>query len=80
MLEAGFEIPGVSHLKEALEVLKQEGIDVSGWPKEAQRSDAWGDPAGDNKLEFRSPEGRAVVLHGRLALVGGSRQPREVNR
>jgi nucleotide-binding universal stress UspA family protein len=62
MLEAGFEIPGVSHLKEALEVLKQEGIDVSGWPKEAQRSDAWGDPAGDNKLEFRSPEGRAVVL------------------
>lgn len=62
LLEAGFEIPGVSHLKNALEILKQEGIDVSGWPKEAQRSDAWGDPAGDNKLEFRSPEGRAVVL------------------
>ena len=62
MLEAGFEIPGVSYLKQALEVLKEQGIDVSGWPKEAQRSDAWGDPAGDNKLEFRSPEGRAVVL------------------
>lgn len=43
-------------------MLKQEGIDVEGWPKEAQRSEAWGDPAGDNKLEFRSPEGRAVVL------------------
>jgi nucleotide-binding universal stress UspA family protein len=62
MLEAGFEIPGVSHLKEALDVLRQEGIDVSDWPKEAQRSEAWGYPAGDNKLEFRSPEGRAVVL------------------
>ena len=62
LLESGFEIPGVTHLKRALEVLKEEGIDVSGWPKEAQRSDAWGDPAGDNKLEFRSPEGRAVVL------------------
>lgn len=62
MLEAGFEIPGVTHLKKALDVLKQEGIDVEGWPKEAQRSEAWGDPAGDNKLEFRSPEGRAVVL------------------
>ncbi len=62
MLEAGFELPGVSHLKHALDVLKQEGLDVSDWPKEAQRSEAWGDPAGDNKLEFRSPEGRAVVL------------------
>ena len=62
MLESGFDIPGVSHLKKALDVLKEEGIDVSGWPKEAQRSDAWGDPAGDNKLEFRSPEGRVVVL------------------
>lgn len=62
MLEAGFELPGVTHLKEALDVLKEEGLDVEGWPKEAQRNEAWGDPAGDNKLEFRSPEGRAVVL------------------
>lgn len=62
MLDAGIDLPGVRHLKRALEVLKEEGIDVSGWPKEAQRSEAWGDPAGDNKLEFRSPEGRIVVL------------------
>ena len=62
MLEAGIELPGVTDLKKAIDILKEEGIDVSGWPKEAQRSEAWGDPAGDNKLEFRSPEGRAVVL------------------
>jgi nucleotide-binding universal stress UspA family protein len=62
MLEAGIDLPGVRHLKRALEILKDEGIDVSGWPKEAQRSEAWGDPAGDNKLEFRSPLGRVVVL------------------
>lgn len=62
MLEAGFELPGVRHLKDALEVLKQEGIDVSGWPKEAEQRDAWGDPAGDNKIEFKSPEGQSVVL------------------
>jgi nucleotide-binding universal stress UspA family protein len=62
MMEAGFEIPGVSHLRLALDVLKEEGIDVGGWPKEAQHADAWGDPAGDNKVEFRSPEGRSVVL------------------
>ena len=62
MLDAGFELPGVRYLKNALGILKEESIDVSDWPKEAQRSDAWGDPAGDNKLEFRSTEGRAVVL------------------
>lgn len=62
MMEAGFEIPGVSHLRQALDVLKEEGIDVSGWPKEAQHADAWGDAAGDNKVEFKSPEGRSVVL------------------
>ena len=62
MLEAGIELPGVTHLKQAIDILKEEGLDVSGWPKEAQRSEAWGDPVGDNKLEFRSPEGRAVVL------------------
>jgi nucleotide-binding universal stress UspA family protein len=62
MLEAGVELPGVRHLRTALELLKEEGIDVSGWTREAQHSDAWGDPAGDNKIEYRSPEGRSVVL------------------
>ncbi len=62
MLDAGFEIPGVKHLKRALDILKEEGIDVSAWPKESAHQDAWGDPAGDNKVEYRSPEGRSVVL------------------
>ncbi len=62
MMEAGFDIPGLSHLKQALTILKEEGIDVTGWEQDAQHSDAWGDPAGDNKVEYRSPEGRAVVL------------------
>lgn len=62
MLEAGFEIPGVSHLKRALEILKEEGIDVTDWKTETQHRDAWGDPAGDNKIEYNSPEGRSVVL------------------
>ena len=62
MLEAGFELPGVSHLKRALDMLKAEGLDVSGWSRETQNQDAWGDPAGDNKIEYRSAEGRSVVL------------------
>ena len=40
MMAAGFELPGVRYLKQALEVLKQEGIDPESWPKEAATQDA----------------------------------------
>ena len=33
MLDAGFELPGVRHLKRALDILREEGIDVSNWPQ-----------------------------------------------
>ena len=62
MMEAGFELPGVRDLKKALGILKEEGVDAESWPKEASHQDAWNDPAGDTKVEYRSPEGRAVVL------------------
>ena len=62
MIEAGFDLPGVRHLKRSIEILKEEGIDIAGWPQEIQHRDAWGDPAGDNKVEYRSPAGRIVVL------------------
>jgi nucleotide-binding universal stress UspA family protein len=62
MLDAGFELPGVRHLRRAIEILKEEGIDVSAWPQEAEHQDAWGDAAGDNKIEYLSPEGRSVVV------------------
>ena len=62
MMDAGFELPGVSYLKRALEVLKEAGVDAESWPREIEHQDAWGDPAGDNKAEYRSPTGRSVVL------------------
>lgn len=62
MLDAGFELPGVRDLKKALEILKEMGVDAESWPKETAHQDAWGDPLGDNKIEYRSPEGRTVVL------------------
>ena len=62
MMDAGFELPGVSHLRRALEILKAEGLDVSMWHKQAEFQDAWGDPAGDTKTEYRAPDGRSVVL------------------
>ena len=62
MMEAGFELPGVRYLKQALDVLKQDGIDPESWPRETDNQDAWGDPAGDTKVEYKSPGGRGVVL------------------
>jgi nucleotide-binding universal stress UspA family protein len=62
MMDAGFELPGVTYLKKALEVLKQEGIDAASWERQVDHQDAWGDPAGDNKAEYKSAAGRSVVL------------------
>ena len=61
ILQAGFELPGISHLKRAMEVLKEEGLDCDNWPSEASHEEAW-DAAGDNKVEYKSAEGRSVVL------------------
>jgi nucleotide-binding universal stress UspA family protein len=61
MLEAGFDLPGIRDLKQALDVLKEEGIDAESWPSEIGHQDAW-DAAGDNKVEYKSPKGRNVVL------------------
>jgi nucleotide-binding universal stress UspA family protein len=62
MMDAGFELPGVRDMKRALAILKEEGIDVETWTKEASHQDAWGDPAGDTKVEYKSPQGRSVVF------------------
>src|SRR5439155_1389955 len=62
MMDSGFELPGVRDLRRSLAILKEEGIDVESWPQEASHQDAWGDPAGDTKVEYRSPKGRSVVL------------------
>ena len=73
MMDAGFELPGVRHMKRALEILSEYGIDPQSWSKETGTSDAWGDPAGDTKVEYKSPDGRSVVLKLKTApdVVGG---------
>jgi nucleotide-binding universal stress UspA family protein len=62
MMDAGFELPGVSHLKRTLAILDEEGLDVANWPHESEQQDAWGDPAGDTKATYLGPDGRSVVL------------------
>jgi nucleotide-binding universal stress UspA family protein len=62
MMDAGFELPGVKHLKRSLEVLKEEGIDAESWSVKGAHEQSWGDAVGDTKVEFNEPEGRSVVL------------------
>jgi nucleotide-binding universal stress UspA family protein len=62
ILDAGLELPGINKLKRTLEVLDEEGIPAKDWARNTGHQDAWGDPLGDNKVEFVSEEGRSVVL------------------
>lgn len=62
LLEAGGELPGLKSLKKGLEILEEEGFDTSEWVRETDHEDAWGDPVGDNKVVFKSPAGKSVVL------------------
>jgi nucleotide-binding universal stress UspA family protein len=62
MMEAGFELPGVKHLKRCLSILKEEGIDAESWNASGAHENAWGDAAGDTKVEYQEPDGRNVVL------------------
>lgn len=62
MLDSGLELPGLNRLRMALDILREEGIPAEDWPRKTGHQDAWGDPLGDNKVEFNSEDGRSVVL------------------
>lgn len=63
MLDWGIELPGIRDLKQALEVLRAEGIAPDEWNFTSAHTDVWGDPLGDNKIEYKDENtGRSVVL------------------
>ncbi len=69
MLEAGVELPGLRLLRQGLEVLREE-LDLPPLEKcdpRPSHTDAWGDPAGDNKVSFTCPDGREIVLKLKVA-------------
>ena len=67
MLDWGLELPGIQHLKRGLDQLVDQGFLGSQWEERIQHTDVFGDPLGDNKTEYRSPSGKAVVLKLKLA-------------
>lgn len=62
MLDWGLELPGVRYLKDSIDVLKEEGQSPEDWTAKSSHQDTWGDPLGDNKLEYIHDNGKSVVL------------------
>ncbi|MGF7161140.1 nucleotide-binding universal stress UspA family protein [Rhodoligotrophos appendicifer] len=63
MLEWGIEQPGIRDLRQGLEILKAEGIAYEDWKFTIAHTDVWGDPLGDNKVEYRNETtGKSIVL------------------
>ena len=78
MMEAGFELPGVKHMKRSLDILKEEGIDAESWAAVGTHENAWGDAAGDTKVEYRDGDKRSVVLKLKTAPDVAARNSRPI--
>ncbi len=68
MLDWGLELPGIEYLRTGLEMLVDEGQLADDWKTMSAHTDVFGDPLGDNKVEYRSPGGRSIVLKLKIAV------------
>ncbi|NKB19377.1 MAG: hypothetical protein GKS01_02425 [Alphaproteobacteria bacterium] len=62
MLDWGLELPGIRYLKQGLDMLTGEDEISDHWTASMSHADSWGDPLGDNKVEYRHENGRTIVL------------------
>ena len=62
MLDWGLELPGITHLKRGLDMLVDKDERAAEWRSEITHTDSWGDPVGDNKVEYRHKSGKSIVL------------------
>lgn len=62
MLDWGLELPGLTHLKRGLEMLVSAEEMKAHWSVAIAHTDTWGDPLGDNKVEYRHQNGKSIVL------------------
>jgi nucleotide-binding universal stress UspA family protein len=67
MLEWGLELPGIKYLKRGLDQLLGQGILGEEWEERIDHTDVFGDPLGDNKIEYRSSSGKSIVLKLKIA-------------
>lgn len=62
LLEWGLELPGIQYLKRGFDLLLDGGFMGDGWEELVDHTDVFGDPLGDNKVEYRAPSGKSLVL------------------
>ncbi len=62
MLDWGLELPSVKYLKQGFELLMEAGQMEEEWDAVHTHTDVWGDPLGDNKIEYRHENGKSIVL------------------
>jgi len=62
MLDWGLELPGIRDLKRGLDILAGETGLSAHWTMISSHTDSWGDPLGDNKIEYRHENGKSIVL------------------
>jgi nucleotide-binding universal stress UspA family protein len=62
MLDWGLELPGIRYLKKGLDMLTDEKDMSVHWTTFSSHTDTWGDPLGDNKVEYRHESGKSIVL------------------
>ncbi|MBT5050913.1 MAG: universal stress protein [Rhodospirillaceae bacterium] len=62
MLDWGLELPGIRYLKQGLDMLADEKDMAVHWTTFSSHTDTWGDPLGDNKVEYRHESGKSIVL------------------
>ncbi|MEK9753802.1 MAG: universal stress protein [Rhodospirillaceae bacterium] len=67
MLSWGLELPGIRHLKKGLELLVANEELKADWEVATSHTTVEGDPLGDNKIEYRHPSGRSIVLKLKVA-------------
>jgi len=62
MLDWGLELPGIRHLKKGLSMLAGDESLSAHWTTKTSHTDSWGDPLGDNKVEYQHENGKSIVL------------------
>jgi len=67
MLEWGLELPGIGYLRRGLEQLLEQDFLGEKWDERIDHTDVFGDPLGDNKIEYRAPSGKSIVLKLKIA-------------
>ena len=62
MLDWGLELPGIEYLRRGYEMLLDQGYMTKDWRSKYSHTDIFGDPLGDNKVEYRSGRQKRIIL------------------